>query len=112
MKYLLTLLLAAVFSSVAYSQSQVKIGKQVWMKENLDVATFRNGEAIPFAKDKSQWLFAVANKIPAYCYVSFDQKFEPLGKLYNWYAVNDSRGLAPIGYHIPSDDEWTLLENF
>ena len=98
--------------SQSNSLKSVKIGKQLWTSENLNVSSFRNGEAIPFAKDKSQWLFAVANKIPAYCYMSFDQKYEPLGKLYNWFAVNDSRGLAPIGYHVPSDAEWTILEDF
>ena len=53
------------------------------------------------------------NKTAAFCYYYFDSKSGKVyGKLYNWYAVNDSRGLAPKGYHIPSDAEWTILTNF
>ncbi len=90
----------------------VKIGTQVWMSKNLDVSTFRNGEVIPEVNSKEEWEKAGENKQPAWCYYENDEKNgKAYGKLYNWYAVNDSRGLAPNGYHIPSDEEWSLLTN-
>ena len=95
------------------AQGDVKIGTQVWTSKNLDVSTFRNGEVIPEAKSKVQWKKAGENEQPAWCYYDFDSKNGKVyGKLYNWYAVNDSRGLAPKGYHIPSDEEWTVLTDF
>lgn len=113
MKYLLSLLLAAVFSSEAFSQSEVKIGNQVWMSKNLDVSTFRNGDPIPQAKTNEEWEKAGENKQPAWCYYENDPaNGAKYGKLYNWYAVNDSRGLAPAGFHVPSDAEWTILTDF
>jgi uncharacterized protein (TIGR02145 family) len=91
----------------------VRIGTQVWMTKNLDVSTFRNGDPIPEAKTDEEWKKAGENKQPAWCYYNNDPgNGEKFGKLYNWYAVNDSRGLAPVGYHIPSDAEWTTLIDF
>lgn len=95
----------------------VKIGEQTWMAENLNVATFRNGDPIPEAKTKEQWIEASKSGKPAWCYyenraIQDDAtNGSKYGKLYNWFAVNDSRGIAPIGWHIPSDDEWTILIN-
>lgn len=88
----------------------VLIGKQVWMQRNLDVDHYRNGDSIPEVRDSIQW----ANlKTGAWCYYNNNPTIGALyGKLYNWYAVNDSRGLAPSGYHIPSDDEWNTLTNY
>ena len=90
----------------------VTIGIQVWMTKNLDVSTFRNGDPIPEAKTEEEWNKAGENKQPAWCYYDNDpangQKY---GKIYNWYAVNDPRGLAPDGTHIPSINEWTNLIN-
>ncbi len=97
----------------AQTSSDVKIGTQVWMSKNLDVSTFRNGEVIPQAKNKEQWKYASDNKQSAWCYYEFNKNNgKKYGKLYNWYAVNDARGLAPKGYHVPSDAEWTTLEDF
>ena len=113
MKYLLTLLLAAVFSSAAFSQSEVKIGKQIWMSKNLDVDRFRNGVVIPEVKNAKQWIKALKNKKAVFCYYEYDSKNGKVyGKLYNWFAVNDPRGLAPAGFHVPSDAEWTVLTEF
>ena len=113
LKYLVTLLLAAVVSSSAFSQSEVKIGNQKWMSKNLDVSTFRNGIAIPEAKSKEEWSKAGENKTAAFCYYEYrSNNGKVYGKLYNWYAVNDSRGLAPKGYHIPSDEEWIIVTDF
>jgi len=98
---------------VTVAQDEVTIGKQIWMVENLNVDKFRNGDPIPQAKTHEEWKKSGENKQPAWCYNENDPvNGEKYGKLYNWYAVNDSRGLAPDGYHIPSDDEWTKLTDF
>ena len=95
------------------ASAEVTIGKQVWMSENLNVDKFRNGDPILEAKTDEEWEKAGENKQPAWCYYDNDPaNGEKYGKLYNWYAVNDKRGLAPVGYHIPSDAEWTELEDF
>lgn len=88
----------------------VTMGSQEWMAENLQVSTFRNGETIPEAKSAEDWMAAGRSESPAWCYYSNDAKNgEKFGKLYNWYAVNDSRGLAPSGWHVPTDNEWQTL---
>jgi uncharacterized protein (TIGR02145 family) len=91
----------------------VTIGKQVWMLENLNVATFKNGVAIPEVQEKDAWESANDNKQAAWCYYDIDPKNgEKYGKLYNWYAVVDDNGLCPQGWHIPSDAEWTGLIDY
>jgi len=91
----------------------VTIGTQVWTTKNLDVSTFRNGDVIPQASTDEAWKAAGENKQPAWCYYDNDPKNgTKYGKLYNWYAVNDPRGLAPAGYHIPTDAEWTVLTDY
>ena len=83
-----------------------QINKLNWMVKNLDVTTFRNGDKIPEAKTTQQWLKAAKDGKPAWCY--YDNKKEngaKYGKLYNWYAINDKRGLAPKQYRLPSLDE-------
>jgi uncharacterized protein (TIGR02145 family) len=83
------------------------------MTENLNVSTFRNGDPIPEAKTKEEWESAVNNHQPAWCYYDNDPKNgAKYGKLYNWYAVSDPRVLAPNGWHIPIDAEWSILENY
>jgi hypothetical protein len=113
MKSILSLILL-LFSLESFSQIQtVAIDSQVWMTKNLNVDKFRNGDLIPEAKTKEEWEKAGANEQPAWCYYNNDpSNGVKYGKLYNWYAVNDPRGLAPKGYHIPSDDEWTKLEDY
>lgn len=108
-KVSLIFILLIGLGSISYAQT-VTIGPQVWMTKNLDVATFRNGEPIPQAKTKEAWKKAGDNQQPVWCYYNYDPaNGAKYGKLYNWYAVNDSRGLAPVGYHIPSDAEWSIL---
>jgi len=98
--------------TATFSQT-VTIGTQVWMTKNLDVSTFRNGDTIPQVQTDKAWSNACDNKQPAWCYYDNDTaNGAKYGKLYNWYAVNDSRGLAPVGYHIPSDAEWQKLQKF
>ena len=88
----------------------VTIGNQVWMKKNLDVDHYRNGDPIPQVTDPTQWANLTTG---AWCYYNNDPANGAIyGKLYNWYAVNDPRGLAPAGYHIPSDTEWSILTTF
>jgi uncharacterized protein (TIGR02145 family) len=95
------------------SYKSVKIGTQTWMTENLNVSTFRNGDPIPEAKTKEEWEKAGKEGKPAWCYCENDPKNgAKYGKLYNWYTVNDPRGLAPAGWHIPTDAEWTTIENY
>jgi uncharacterized protein (TIGR02145 family) len=88
----------------------VTIGTQVWMKENLKVSKYRNGDPIPTNLDDATWLNTTSG---AYAIYNNDAANNTTyGKLYNWYAVADPRGLCPAGWHVPSDAEWTTLENF
>ena len=88
----------------------VKIGTQIWTSRNLEVSTYRNGDPIRHASTEQEWQDAVSKGEGAWSYYNHDPKNgEIYGKLYNWYCVKDSRGLAPSGYHIPSDLEWSLL---
>lgn len=91
----------------------VTIGDQVWMSKNLDVSKFRNGDLIPQAETDEEWIAAQTNKQPAWCYYknlsSIGAKY---GKLYNGYAVMDTRGLAPVGFHIPTGADWTKLTDY
>ncbi len=91
--------------------SFIKIGEQAWLTQNLDVATFQNGDTIPEAKNIEEWESAGRLKRPAWCYYYDDTANEKYGKLYNWYAINDKRGLAPKGWHIPTEAEWMKLVN-
>lgn len=87
-----------------------KIGFQIWMAENLNVSVFRNGDPITEAKSDAEWIAAGTNGKPVWCYHEDNKNNEKLfGKLYNGFALNDPRGLAPEGWHIPSDDEWNIL---
>jgi uncharacterized protein (TIGR02145 family) len=95
------------------AQSTVKIGNQEWMTNNLNVSTFRNGDAIPEAQTSEAWEKAGEEGKPAWCYYDNDpENGNKYGRLYNWYAVTDPRGLAPSGWHIPSDAEWTTLVDY
>ena len=101
------LYLLILTSSTAQS---VNIGSQIWSSKNLDVITFRNGDPIPYAESNQDWSNACRNGQPAWCYLNNDKtNNEKFGKLYNWFAVNDPRGLAPQGWHVPSIDEWNTL---
>ena len=88
-------------------ENEIKIGDQTWTTKNLDVSTYKNGDVIPQVQDEEEW----ANlSTGAWCYYENDTaKGTTYGKLYNWYAVNDPRGLAPKGSHIPTDAEWAIL---
>jgi uncharacterized protein (TIGR02145 family) len=84
----------------------------VWMSSNLSVSTFRNGDTIFHARTNEEWRKAHKNKTPAFCYLNNDSiGNKNLGELYNFYAVNDKRGLAPEGWHVATDEEWEELIN-
>ncbi|HBL77175.1 MAG: hypothetical protein A2W90_18605 [Bacteroidetes bacterium GWF2_42_66] len=88
----------------------IKIGAQIWMEENLKVAHYRNGDAIPNIQDPKQWNELT---IGAYCDVANNPaKSDSLGRLYNWYAVSDERNVCPSGWHIPGESEWQVLVKF
>jgi uncharacterized protein (TIGR02145 family) len=77
------------------------------------VSKFRNGDVIPEAKTYEEWRNAGHRGLPAWCYYeNKTENGEKYGKLYNWFAVNDPRGLAPDGWHVPSDNEWSILIDF
>jgi uncharacterized protein (TIGR02145 family) len=89
------------------------IGNQEWNGKNLEVKHFSNGDEIPEAQTYAAWDKAGQQREPAWCYYNYDpSNGKVYGKLYNWYAVIDSRGLAPDGWHVPSDSEWTILTNY
>ena len=88
----------------------VTIGTQEWIVENLNVEHYRNGDPIPQVTDADEWSKLTTG---AWCfYENKTSNGKTYGKLYNWYAVNDPRGLAPKGWHIPSDAEWTKLTDY
>lgn len=87
----------------------VSIGSQCWMEKNLDVTTYRDGTPITQVDDNYAWSLGNA----AWCYYDKDPANGAIyGKLYNWYAVDDPRKLAPKGWHIPTDADWTTLADF
>lgn len=88
----------------------VNIGAQVWMVGNLNVVHFNNGDPIPNVTNKNTW---IGLNVPA----CSDYNNSPLltndyGRLYNWFAINDSRGIAPAGWHVPTYTEWVTLMNY
>lgn len=88
----------------------VKIGEQYWMAENLKVTHFRNGEVIPNVMNATEWSNQTAG---AYCnYANDTSKVYTYGRLYNWFAVDDNRNIAPAGWHVPTDEEWKELEMY
>lgn len=120
---LTTIILAAFFSGCKKDDTKetvkdidgnvyntVVIGTQVWMAENLKVTHYRNGDPIPKLTDQIDWQ---NNNSGAYCnYANADSNAIVYGSLYNWFAVNDARKLAPLGWHIPTEEEWFTLQNF
>jgi len=94
--------------TLSYSDTTV-IENQIWTK-NLNTRTFRNGDSIPLVSDPRQWYEMGVAKQPACCYVSNNSNLGlSYGLLYNFYAVNDIRGLAPVGFHVASESDWMQL---
>lgn len=111
MKHLLssTALLLLFLTNTASAQD-VTIGKQKWTSKNLSVTTFRNGSVIPQVQDADDWIVMGLYREAAWCYYQTPNGIDSsCGKLYNWYAVNDVRGLAPKGWHVATKEEWETL---
>lgn len=92
----------------------VKLGNQEWMAENLKTTKYNDGTPITYVFDDTAWfnLHAEGSSIGAYCYHENDStRMAKYGALYNWHAVNTGK-LAPAGWHVPTDAEWTELENY
>jgi uncharacterized protein (TIGR02145 family) len=87
----------------------VTIGSQIWMKENLKVKHYNNGDEIPNVSNNISWFGLTTG---AYCDYENDGNVATVyGRLYNWFAGNDSRGICPVGWHLPSYAEWMTLIN-
>lgn len=87
-----------------------KIGNQWWMTENLKVIHYRNGESVPIVTDPAQWASLASGS--SCCYGNETTNVAIYGRLYNWFAITDTRGIAPQGWHVPSDAEWQVLERY
>ena len=88
----------------------IKIGSQTWMAENLRVTKYRNGDPIPNVTDNTNWASLTTG---AYCWYNNDAANKAAyGALYNWHAVADGRNIAPLGWHVPTDAEWSTLIDF
>lgn len=103
-----------------YEYDVVRIGTQCWFAENLRTTTYRDGYLIPAGLTGEEWSSATSGATAVYgegssdCFDTCDevQNVEHYGRLYNWYAVDDTHGLCPNGWHVPTDGEWTTLTNF
>lgn len=120
MKKAITLfVLALVLMSITFcgisvknqdSYKTIKIGNQVWMTENINVSTYRNGDPIPEIKTVEEWIKYGNEGKGCWCYYNNDTaNGSKYGKLYNWYAVNDSRNIAPTGFHVATKAEWITM---
>jgi uncharacterized protein (TIGR02145 family) len=92
------------------SYNTVTIGTQVWMKENLKASKYRNGDAIPTNLDNAAWINTTTGAFAIYNNDAANNT--TYGKLYNWYAVADPRGLCPAGWHVPTDHDWQILTKY
>ena len=112
MKKAMTFLLGIILlvGCTKHEVDSVKIGTQTWTTKNLDVTTYNDGTVIPEVTDQTQWSGLTTG---AWCHYNNDPANDVIyGKLYIWFAVNDPRGLAPQGFHIPSDEEWATLIDY
>ena len=91
------------------TSNEVTIGNQVWMAQNLSTDTFQNGDKIIQVKSMEDWAKAIKNKQATWCYYEFNDTNEKYGKIYNYFAVIDSRKLAPGEWRIPKEKDWKLL---
>ena len=96
--------------SYPIQSDKITIGNQVWMLKNLSISRYRNGDIIPQVQDQSQWFNLTTG---AWCYyANYTPNGIIYGKLYNWYAVNDERNLAPQGWRIPSNSDFMALRAY
>jgi len=125
-----TLALCAEVEMDGYTYSLVEIGDQCWFAENLRTTVYANGDGIPAGLTDGEWISTTSgaaavygegsstcNNFSLYLDLGIDacdeaQSLAAYGRLYNWYAVDDARGLCPSGWHVPTDGEWTELEDY
>jgi uncharacterized protein (TIGR02145 family)/uncharacterized repeat protein (TIGR02543 family) len=90
--------------------TEVTIGTQVWMVENLKTTKYNDGTGIPLVPDSSTWVYATSMSYPAFCWFLNDSTTykNPYGALYNWYSINTGK-LAPFGWHVATDGEWNVM---
>jgi uncharacterized protein (TIGR02145 family) len=89
--------------------ASVTLGSQDWLVENLKTTKYNDNTNIPLITDNAEW---AALSSPAYCLYNNDiGKKEVYGALYNWYSVNSNK-LCPIGWHVPTDEDWTILTEY
>lgn len=94
----------------AKSIEEIKIGNLTWMQGNLNVEYFQNGDLIPEITDDAEWQ---KTKSAAWCYVNNDSTCQgDLGRLYNYYAITDPRGLLPAGWHVAMAEDWDSLRSY
>jgi uncharacterized protein (TIGR02145 family) len=102
-------------STTTLDPNIIPIGTQIWTNINLDVTTYRDLTPIPQSTTTADWIAKGTAGTGAWCYYNFNTANGLVyGKLYNWFAVNNTAngGLAPLGYHVPSDAEWTTLTDY
>jgi len=110
--FLLLLLFCISFTFIIAQETfkTIQIGKQIWMAENLNVSAFGNGDTIQEAEADSDWVKAGKEHTPAWCYYNQNTDTgKKYGKLYNYFAMMDARGLAPVGWRIPNLKDWDTL---
>jgi len=88
----------------------VQIGTDWWLGENLKVTHYRNGDEIPNITTNGDWVGLLTGAFGYYGNDQTNVDTADYGALYNWYAVDDEREIAPLGWHVPTDEEWKTLE--
>lgn len=102
-----TVVIFSTLITLAQTPASVKVGNLEWMSKNLDVTTYSNGDPIPQIQDPVAW---AAAKSGAWCYIlNNEETNEPCGKMYNGYAIMDTRGLAPKGWRVANASDWNAL---
>lgn len=89
----------------------VKIGNQTWMKENLKVKKYNNGDPILTTSPHNLDISSEVSPKYHWAYAGNDNNVATYGRLYTWYAATDNRKICPVGWHVPTDEEWTTLAN-
>jgi len=109
--FIISLVLANILC-IAQTNQFVAIGEQIWTQQNLNISKFRNGDLIKEAKSKEDWLKCGYREEPAWCYFKFDKNYANFGKLYNYYAISDKRNIAPVGWKIPTIEDYYSLVKY
>jgi uncharacterized protein (TIGR02145 family) len=88
----------------------ITINGREWMAENLNVGRFRNGDQVFITAENDLWAGTILTPLSCY-YQNEIANACPYGRIYNFYAVTDSRGLCPTGWHVPDNYEWSLIDD-